>query len=160
MRRPSPSLLLAVLLCTAVPLSAHAQQAPSNKAPTIGVPGEPAFVEHRLALQISDASPEKQALILSVANNVLKVFGPDKVAIEVVAFGPGIALLRNDNPKMDEIASLVQQGVHFDACMNSMATYERKTGKPFPLNPKARKVPAGIVRLLTLAEHGYTVIRP
>lgn len=127
------------------------QPAPADEAP---------FVEHRLALQISDASPVKQSLIISNVANVLKVFGPDKVAIEVVAYGPGIYLLHADNPNAARIASLVQQGVKFDACMNTIETIERETGKPFPLNPLARKVEAGIVQIMTLAEHGYTTIRP
>ena len=32
--------------------------------------------------------------MISVANNLLKFYDPDKIAIEVVAFGPGIDLLR------------------------------------------------------------------
>jgi intracellular sulfur oxidation DsrE/DsrF family protein len=119
-----------------------------------------AFVEHRLALQLSDADPAKQAIVLSVANNMLKVYGPDKLALEVVAFGPGITLLRDDNPNGAKIRSLVAQGVRFDACMNTVETIERETGKTFPLSAEAHKVEAGVAQLLQLAEHGYTVVRP
>lgn len=126
----------------------------------LGMPGEPAFVEHRLTLQLSDAAEEKQRLVLSVAFNVLKVYGPDKVAIDIVAFGPGIDLLRDGNPNAERIASLVAQGVAFDACRNTIETIERTTGKPFPLNPHARKVTAGVVQIIELAEHGYTTVRP
>ncbi|MGO9134820.1 MAG: hypothetical protein ACLP8A_12360 [Methylovirgula sp.] len=146
-------LLLAVALCLAA-ASAHAQ------TPQAGVAGEPVFAEHRLTLQLSDATPEKQSLVLSVAANMLKSYGPDKVAIEVVAFGPGIELLRDDNPNKALIESLIVQGVRFDACMNTIATFERKTGKPFPLNPHARRVSAGVERIVTLAEHGYITVRP
>jgi intracellular sulfur oxidation DsrE/DsrF family protein len=124
------------------------------------VQGEPAFVEHRLTLQLSDPGAEKQSLVLSVAFNVLKAYGPDKVAIDVVAFGPGIDLLRDGNPNAERIHSLVTQGVRFDACMNTVTTIERETGKPYPLNPLARHVEAGVVRILNLAEHGYTTVRP
>ncbi len=121
---------------------------------------EGAFVEHRLALQLSDGTPEKEKLVLSVANNVLKTYGPDKVAIEIVAFGPGVDLLRPTNPNADRVASLVAQGVRFDACSITLETIERETGKPFPLNTQARKVPAGVPQLMSLAEHGYIVVRP
>lgn len=119
-----------------------------------------AFVEHRLALQLSDADPAKQAIVLSVANNVLKVYGPDKLALEVVAFGPGISLLRDDSPNAAKVRSLVAQGVRFDACMNTVETIERETGKSFPLSAGAHKVDAGVAQLLELAEHGFTIVRP
>lgn len=150
-------LALAALLLAAP--SAFAQPAPQPGAKP-GVAGESAFVAHRLALQISDASPAKQALLLNNAFNVLKSYGPDKVAIEVVAFGPGLALLHEGSPNAARIRSLATQGVTFDACMNTLATIERKTGKPYPLLPQAHKVEAGVVQLMTLQEHGYTVLRP
>jgi intracellular sulfur oxidation DsrE/DsrF family protein len=125
-----------------------------------GMPDEPAFVEHRLSLQLSDAGEAKQAIVLSVAANVLKSYGPDKVAIDVVAFGPGIDLLHDGNPNAVKIRSLVAQGVRFDACMNTVETIERETGKPYALMPEARRVGAGVVQIITLAEHGYTTVRP
>ncbi len=143
---------LAALALLAAP--AHAQ------TQTSGTQGEAAFVEHRLALQLSDADEAKQAIVLSNAFNLLKVYGPDKLALEVVAFGPGIALLRDGNPNAARIRSLVTQGVRFDACMNTVETIERETGKPYPLSPEARKVEAGVAQLLTLSEHGYTLVRP
>lgn len=124
------------------------------------VPDVGPFVVHRVALQLSDAEPARQATLLNVAFNVLKSFGPDKVAIEVVAFGPGIDLLREGNPNAARIHSLVVQGVRFDACMNTIETIERNTGKAFPLNKLAHPVQAGVPQLILLAEHGYTVIRP
>lgn len=118
------------------------------------------FSEHHLALQLSDREPTKQALVLSVANNLLRAYGPDKISIEVVAFGPGIDLLRQESPNLQLVDSLVAQGVVFDVCMNSVETVERETGKPVPLNPKAHPVEAGVAQLLTLAESGYSVVRP
>jgi hypothetical protein len=44
--------------------------------------------------------------------------------------------------------------------MNTVNTIERETGVPIALNPLARKVKAGVARILTLAEAGYTVVRP
>ena len=150
----APGLLLALGLL--LPVHAGAQ-APVRE---IGMPDEGAFVEHRLTLQISDAGEAKQSAVLNVAFNVLKSIGPDKVAIDVVAFGPGIDLLRDGNPNASRIRSLAAQGVRFDACMNTVETIERDTGKPYPLTAEAQKVEAGVVRIITLAEHGYTTVRP
>jgi len=125
-----------------------------------GMPNEAAFVEHRLGLQISDSDPGKQTQVLNNAFNVLTAYGPDKVAIEVVTFGPGVDLLHDGNVNAERISSLVAQGVRFDVCMNTVETIERNTGKAYALNPHAIRVPSGVVHLITLAEHGYTIIRP
>ena len=97
-----------------------AQQAPLQDKP---------FAEHKIVLQLSDNDPQKQGLVISVANNLLKFYDPDKVAIEVVAFGPGIELLRPDNPNRKLVESLVAQGVRVDICLNTVDTIERETGK-------------------------------
>lgn len=146
-----------LLLGLTLASQAHAQ---ATQTPVLGPAAEPAFVEHRVTLQISDPGDAKQTLILNVASNILNVYGPDKVAIEVVAFGPGLDLLREGNANADRISSLVAHGVHFDACENTIDTIERNTGKPFPLNKDARRVVAGVPQIMTLSEHGYITIRP
>jgi uncharacterized protein len=118
------------------------------------------FAEHHLVLQLSDSDQKKQALVISVAYNLLKFYGLDRIAIEVVTFGPGIDLVRADSPKRSLVDSLVAQGVRFDVCMNTVETIERTTGKRPPLNPKAIPVQAGVAQILALTEKGYTLVRP
>lgn len=121
---------------------------------------EKPFADHHLVLQLSDDDAKKQALVISVAYNLLKFYGPDKIAIEVVTFGPGIALLRADSANRKLVDSLVAQGVRFDVCMNTVETIERKTGHNVPLNPNAKPVEAGVAQILALTEKGYTLVRP
>ena len=121
---------------------------------------ETPFADHHLVLQLSDRDASKQALVLSVAYNMLKEYGPDAIAIEVVAFGPGIDLLRKNVPNQVRVDSLVAQGVRFSVCMNTVETIERESGETVALNPAAHKVQAGVARILTLTEHGYTLVRP
>ena len=97
--------------------------------------------------------------MLSVAYNLLKAYDPDKIAIEVVAFGPGIDLLRAGSPNRARVDSLISQGVQFDICMNTVDTLERE-GKQIEINPKAVKVQVGVGRILELTEKGYTLVRP
>jgi uncharacterized protein len=118
------------------------------------------FADHHLVLQLSDDDAKKQSLVISVAYNLLKFYGPDKIAIEVVTFGPGIALLRSDSPNRALVDSLVAQGVKFDVCMNTVETVERETGHRVPLNPNAKPVEAGVAQILALTEKGYTLVRP
>ena len=155
------TLLGASALAAASPAGAEkAAAATSGPSPAPDSQPGSAFAEHHLALQISDRDEHKQALVLSVANNILKFYGPDLVAIEVVAFGPGIDLLRADSPNRVGVDSLVSQGVRFDICMNTVETIARETGKQPAINDKAVPVEAGVAQLLKLAEAGYTIVRP
>lgn len=123
------------------------------------LPDKP-FAEHRIVLQLSDNDPKKQGLVISVAYNLLKFYDPDKVAIEVVTFGPGIDLLRPENSNRKRVESLVAQGVRFDVCLNTVETIERETGKRPDFIPVATPVQVGVGQILTLTENGYTLVRP
>jgi uncharacterized protein len=138
-------------LLAAPAASARAEQAP--------LPDKP-FAEHRVVLQLSDNDPKKQNLVISVAYNLLKAYDPDKVAIEVVTFGPGIDLLRPENTNRKLVESLVAQGVRFDVCLNTVDTIERETGKRPDIIAAATAVQVGVGQILSLTENGYTLVRP
>jgi intracellular sulfur oxidation DsrE/DsrF family protein len=141
------------VICASLTLasSVGAQQAPLQDKP---------FAEHKIVLQLSDNDPHKQALVISVANNLLKYYDPDKVAIEVVAFGPGIDVLRSENPSRKQVESLIAQGVRFDVCLNTVDTIERETGRRPDIMPGATPVQVGVGQILLLTENGYTLVRP
>jgi intracellular sulfur oxidation DsrE/DsrF family protein len=142
---------MAAIVLTAAASGARAEPAP--------LPDKP-FAEHRIVLQLSDNDPKKQGLVISVAYNLLKLYDPDKVAIEVVAFGPGIELLLSDNSNRKLIESLVAQGVKFDICLNTVDTIERETGKRPQYIPAAIPVQVGVGQILSLTENGYTLVKP
>jgi intracellular sulfur oxidation DsrE/DsrF family protein len=99
--------------------------------------------------------------VLSVANNLIKHYGgPDLVDIEIVAFGPGLALLYADNENSERISSLAANGVRFVGCMNTLDTIERKTGERPKLNPVTVPVQTGVAHLIDRAEQDYVIIRP
>lgn len=118
------------------------------------------FAEEKVVLQISDNNPFKQTLVLNVANNLIKHYGPDRVAIEIVAFGPGLRLLFEGNDNTPRIQSLVGNGVRFSACSNTIANMGKKLGHPPVLNKNAVTVNAGVVRILELQKKGYSLIKP
>ena len=140
----------ALLIATAAPV-ARAQQAPLQDKP---------FAEHKIVLQLSDNDPRKQGLVLSVTSNLIKFYDPDKVAIEIVAFGPGIELLKPDNPNRKMVESLVAQGARFDICLNTVDTLERENGKRPEFIAAATPVQIGVAQILSLTENGYTLVRP
>ena len=119
------------------------------------------FAEGRIVLQLSEGSAEYQSRVLSIANNLIKHYGgPDFVDIEIVAFGPGIALLYADNKNLERISSLAINGVRFIGCMNTVDTIERTTGKRPNLNPLTIPVQTGVAHLVERASEGFVVVRP
>lgn len=148
--RLSSAIMLALLLWGAI-APARAQQVPLQDKP---------FAEYKVVLQLSDGDPKKQALVLSVANNLLKAYDPDKIAIEVVAFGPGIDLLLAGSERRKQVESLIAQGVRFDICLNTVDTIERETGKRPEFIPAATPVQVGVGQILFLSANGYTLVRP
>ena len=145
------AMIAALLIMTAVPMLRAQQALPLQDKP---------FAEHKIVLQLSDSDAKKQALVISVAYNLLKAYDPDKVAIEVVAFGPGIDLLRTENSNRKLVESLIAQGVRFDVCLNTVDTVERETGKRPDIIPAATPVQVGVGQILHLTENGYTLVRP
>jgi intracellular sulfur oxidation DsrE/DsrF family protein len=143
-------MIIALLMTVAAPI-ARAQQAPLQDKP---------FAEHKIVLQLSDNDARKQALVISVANNLMKFYDPDKVAVEIVAFGPGIELLKPDNANRKLVESLVAQGARVDVCLNTVDTIERDTGKRPEFIAAATPVQVGVAQILLLTENGYTLVRP
>jgi intracellular sulfur oxidation DsrE/DsrF family protein len=143
--------VIAALLIATAGSPARAQQAPLQDKP---------FAEHKIVLQLSDNDPRKQGMVISVANNLMKFYDPDKVAVEIVAFGPGIDLLKPDNPIRKQVESLVAQGARVDICLNTVDTLERETGKRPEFIAAATPVQVGVAQILFLTENGYTLVRP
>ncbi len=121
---------------------------------------EKPFAEQKVVLQISDPNPFKQTLVLNVANNLIKYYGPDRVDIEIVAFGPGLRLLFADNVNRGRIQGLSTNGVRFAACNNTMNAMTKKLGHKPELVPQAKVIPAGVVRIIELMDQGYKLVKP
>ncbi len=147
------------LLRILVGVAVLATMLPCGQAQQVPLQDKP-FAEHKIVLQLSDNDVRKQNLVISVANNLLKFYDPDKVAIEVVTFGPGIELLRSESPARKQVESLISQGVRFDVCLNTVDTIERETGRRPEIMPGATPVQVGVGQILFLAENGYTLVRP
>ena len=138
---------LLLLLAVAAPQQALAQE-------------EKAFAEHKFVLQISDMDPSKQTLVLNVANNILKAYGTDQVDIEIVAFSAGLRLLFEDNANAGRIDGLVQSGVRFFACQNTINNMSNTLGRPVKINKHASSGKGGIVRIKELVDQGYMLAKP
>ncbi len=118
------------------------------------------FAEKRVVLQISDPNPFKQTLVLNVASNLLKEYGPDVVDIEIVAFGPGLRLMFADNANAGRLQNLAASGVRFSACTNTMKKMTKALGAKPVLNKHVTSVKPGVVTILDLVEKGFVLVKP
>ena len=112
---------------------------------------------HKVIFQVSDADPAKWNLALNNASNVIADLGADKVAIEIVAYGPGIGMLKMDSPVGTRVTDALGKGVAVVACENTMK--KAKLGRDDML-AKIGYVPAGVVELMSRQKEGYAYIRP
>jgi intracellular sulfur oxidation DsrE/DsrF family protein len=121
--------------------------------------------QHRVVIQVSENDPRIMNLALNNAENMRSFYeqAGETVQIEIVAYGPGLTMLRSDtSPVRDRLAALVgrPQSVTFSGCANTLSTQSRRESKEISLVPEAQLVPAGIARIVQLQEQGWTYIRP
>jgi len=145
-----PMLAAIISIVTASAVTMTATQAAEEKP----------FAEHKVVLQISDNDPSKQTLVLNVASNLLKAYGTDKVDVEIVAFGPGLRLMFDDNVNKGRISGLSEEGVRFAACSNTISKMTKLLGHEPAINSNATRVGAGVVRIIELTDNGYSLIKP
>ncbi|MCQ0989303.1 DsrE family protein [Jiella marina] len=123
------------------------------------------FVDHKLALQISDGDEATMRSALDIAANVSRDYSEkaEGVAIAIVVYGPGMEMLRPDrSPVMERLKAFSQSmpNVSFVACGNTLDTLEAKEGTRPEIVPYARVVQAGVAELMRLHEDGYTIVKP
>lgn len=115
------------------------------------------FAEHFIVFHISSGDAFAQKLVLNNAQNLANFYGPDKVLIEIVAYGPGLRTLFRENTYSKRIKRMAKEGISFTACANTMKAMGRDLHS---LNKVAKVVPGGVVRITELQEAGWTYIRP
>lgn len=112
---------------------------------------------HKVVFQVSDADPAKWNLALNNVRNVQQDLGSDKVAVEIVAYGPGIGMLKMDSVVGPRIAEALAAGTVVIACENTMRA--QKITRDDML-PRIGYVAAGVVELMVRQQEGYAYIRP
>jgi len=115
---------------------------------------------HKIVIQVSTDNPRTQKIALNNAVNLQKALGQDNVAIEIVAYGPGLSLLTDKSRQGRRVSSLAMQDITFSACGNTMKKVAKKSGKMPVLLDGVRVVQAGVLRIMELQEQGYAYVRP
>ena len=148
------------LFLTAPPASAQS----SKPAPT-ATARDITKKAHRLVLQVNTNEPATMNLALNNATNVEQYYKSlgEKVEIEVVTFGPGLHMLRDDtSPVKDRIKAIAEKtpSISFKACGNTQENMGKAENKTIPLIAQATLVKSGVVRVMELQEQGWTYVRP
>lgn len=121
--------------------------------------------DHQVAIHVDENDPATMNMALNNIANLKKYYDTkgESVVIELVAYGPGLHMLRSDtSPVKDRIEkmSLEIDDLTFSACGNTHAKMSKKAGKDIELLDEAAKVPSGVVQLIALQERGFSYIRP
>ncbi len=111
----------------------------------------------KVVFQVSDPDPGKWNLALNNAKNVQQDLGAAKVDIEVVAYGPGIGMIKMDSPVGNRVREAIAAGVKIVACENTMTNMKLTKND---MLPSLGYVPAGVVELMQRQRQGYAYIRP
>ena len=122
---------------------------------------------HRISIQIDQDDPQVMNMVLNNATNVIEYYRAknEDVDIDIVAYGPGLHMLRADtSPVQDRIKRLKDMvfpgKIQFSACNNTKQGMEKTEGHAISVLPEATVVPSGVVHLMELQEQGWSYVRP
>jgi hypothetical protein len=144
--RPVVSRALVFTVATLLALSAGAQQSGAQPAP-----------QNRVVMQVSDGETAKWNLALNNARNLQTDLGAANVEIEIVAYGPGIGMLRRDSPVVSRVDEALTSGVKIVACENTMLNQKLT---PADMLPSIGYVGAGVVEIMQRQQQGWSYLRP
>jgi intracellular sulfur oxidation DsrE/DsrF family protein len=134
--------LVVLTLCAGALSPAQAQQ-PAPRA--------------KVVLQMSEADPAKWNLALNNAKNIQTDLGAANVDVEIVAYGPGIGMLKADSVVGNRVDEALGAGVKVLACENTMRN--TKLDKADMLG-KVAYVPSGVVEIMQKQQQGWAYLRP
>ena len=143
---------LAALLVVAValaPAAVYAQSAPGQAAPK--------SERYKVVLQVSDADPAKWNLALNNARNVQTDLGAQNVDVEIVAYGPGLNMLKSDSKAAARLAEALDNNIGLMACENTMRNTKITKADMYA---GIRYVDAGVVHIMKRQREGWAYIRP
>lgn len=111
----------------------------------------------RVVVQVSDADPARWNLALNNARNLQDDLGAANVVVEIVAYGPGIGMLKLDALSNSRVSEAIKDGVQVAACENTMRNQKLERAD---MHPNVSYVPAGVVEIIRRQQEGWAYLRP
>ena len=119
--------------------------------------GKAAAERYKVVLQVSDADPAKWNLALNNANNIQHDLGKENVQIEIVAYGPGLPMLKADSKVHDRLAQALDSSIGLMACENTRRNTKVSKDQMYA---GIAYVDAGVVHIMKRQREGWAYIRP
>jgi intracellular sulfur oxidation DsrE/DsrF family protein len=113
--------------------------------------------KQRVVIQVSDNDPAKWSLALNNARNVQQDLGKDNVEIEIVAYGPGLGMLKAESKVADRLAEALDNNVGLLACENTMTNTKVSRNDMYG---GIAYVKAGVTHIMKRQREGWAYIRP
>ncbi len=111
---------------------------------------------HRVLFAVTSADEADWRLTMGNIRNLIAGMAPEAVEVEVVAYGPGLALVRKPSSVDAEIQALQTKHVRFVACENSMHMQHVTAAD---LVDGVGSVPSGIIEVVKKQEQGWSYIK-
>ena len=111
----------------------------------------------KLLIQMSEADPAKWNMALNNAKNVQDELGAANVDIEIVAFGPGINMIKFDSAANSRVSEAMKSGIAVVACENTLRNLKMSRTD---IIAGASYVPAGVVQIMRRQGEGWSYVRP
>jgi len=121
---------------------------------TVSTANKPA---NHVVIQVSDNDPAKWNLALNNAKNLQSDLGASNVEIEIVAYGPGLNMVKAGSAVAPRIDEAVLGGMKINACENTM--HAQKVTRAEIL-AGVTYVPAAVVEIMKRQQEGWSYIRP
>jgi len=112
---------------------------------------------HKVILQVSDNDPAKWNLALNNARNIQQDLGKDNVDVEIVAYGPGLNMLKAESKVAGRLAQALDNNVGLMACENTMRNTKVKRDDMYG---GVSYVDAGVVHIMKRQREGWAYVRP
>ncbi len=130
----------------------------SSGALAVDAPAPQATAEkQKVVFQVSADDPKIWNLTLNNAKNVQQDLGAQNVDVEIVAYGPGIGMLKLNSPVAGRIDQAAGDGVKIVACENTMTALKLTKDDMLASTGYVR---AGVIELMKKQKEGYAYIRP
>ena len=113
--------------------------------------------KQRVVFQVSDNDPAKWNLALNNARNVQQDLGAQNVQIEIVAYGPGLGMLKAESKVADRLAGALDASVGLLACENTMHNTKVTRDQMYA---GISYVQAGVTHIMKRQKEGWAYIRP
>ena len=149
---------LAVMASSRNSVAEQADAGTAEKNAELRFPGDP--VDNKVVYQFNKADESYHKAVLFSVGAMLRKYG-DNIHIVVVGIGPGIHILAKkpgrpvSNETREKVASLLQYGVEFHACGNTMKGLKWTAEN---ILDSAKVVDVGAADLMELQQQGYAYI--